>query len=116
MAISRVLSPAMIGREAELSTLEDGLLSHPRLAAHDDDTAIETPGWATLPSRPTSARLQGAAEGGEVLLADEVYRRSRDWLETQRIAVLPVQLDLKGFSGPVKAYKVRSEVAVAAPA
>ncbi|HEV2477534.1 MAG TPA: adenylate/guanylate cyclase domain-containing protein, partial [Candidatus Dormibacteraeota bacterium] len=63
-----------------------------------------------------ASRLQAQAETGQVLLAEEVYRRSRDWLDAQRIAAEPVTLQLKGFAKPVVAYRVRSEVVVAAPA
>jgi class 3 adenylate cyclase len=49
-------------------------------------------------------------------VADEVHRRAREWLESQRIRAESVELELKGFSKPVVAYRVRSEVAAAAPA
>ena len=57
-----------------------------------------------------ASRLQARAEAGEVLIADEVYRRTREWLEGQRIPTEAVQLELKGFSEPITAYRVRSEV------
>ena len=63
-----------------------------------------------------ASRLQAEAEAGEVLVADEVFRRTREWLESQRIPAEPVELRLKGFGKPVVAYRVRSEVAAAAPA
>jgi class 3 adenylate cyclase len=64
-----------------------------------------------------ASRLQAQAEAGEVLVADEVYRRTRGWLDSQRILAEPVELRLKGFSKPVLAHRVRSEVAaVPAPA
>ena len=63
-----------------------------------------------------ASRLQTKAGAGEVLLSDEVYRRSKQWLDTQQIAATPVDLELKGFRGPVRAYRVSSEVAEAAPA
>jgi adenylate cyclase len=62
-----------------------------------------------------ASRLQAQAEAGEVLVADEVYRRTREWLESQRIAAEPVELQLKGFSKGVVAHRVRSAVAAAAP-
>lgn len=63
-----------------------------------------------------ASRLQAQAEAGEVLLAEEVYRRCRDWLESQRIPADPVQLELKGFKTPVPAFRLKSAVALSAPA
>jgi class 3 adenylate cyclase len=63
-----------------------------------------------------AARLQAKAEAGEVLVADEVHRRTREWLEGQRIPAERVELQLKGFGKPVAVYRVRSEVVAAAPA
>ncbi len=63
-----------------------------------------------------ASRLQARAEAGAVLIADEVFRRSREWLEAQRISAEKVSLELKGFDEPVSAYRVRSAVAAGAPA
>jgi class 3 adenylate cyclase len=63
-----------------------------------------------------ASRLQARAEAGEVLVAEEVHRRAREWLESQRIPAERVELQLKGFSSPVVAYRVRSEVAAPTPA
>jgi class 3 adenylate cyclase len=62
-----------------------------------------------------AARLQAAAQAGEVILAEEAFRRSREWLEGQQIEAERVELELKGFDGPVPAYRVTTgSVAVAA--
>jgi class 3 adenylate cyclase/tetratricopeptide (TPR) repeat protein len=53
-----------------------------------------------------ASRLQAAAGAGEVILAAEAYRRSKEWLEGQQIEAARVDLDLKGFEGPVPAYRV----------
>ncbi len=63
-----------------------------------------------------ASRLQAVAGAGEVMLAEEAYRRSREWLEAQRVPVERVELELKGFEGAVVAYRVRSQVAEAASA
>jgi len=63
-----------------------------------------------------ASRLQARAEAGEVLVAEEVHRRAKEWLDSQGIPAERVELQLKGFSSPVVAYRVRSEVAVATPA
>ncbi|HSS62579.1 MAG TPA: AAA family ATPase [Candidatus Limnocylindrales bacterium] len=57
-----------------------------------------------------AARLQAQAAGGQVLVSEEVYRRVKDWLDTQRLAVERVDLKLKGFSGPIAAYRLTTEV------
>jgi class 3 adenylate cyclase len=53
-----------------------------------------------------ASRLQAAAGAGEVILAAEAYRRSKEWLEGQQIEAARVDLELKGFEGPVPAYRV----------
>jgi len=53
-----------------------------------------------------ASRLQAAAGAGEVMLAEEVYRRVKDWLDAQQIQAERVGLQLKGFEGPVYAYRV----------
>ena len=60
-----------------------------------------------------ASRLQGAAEAGEVMLAEEVYRRVREWLEAQQIRAERVGLELKGFEGPVYAYRVTTGMVAA---
>ena len=63
-----------------------------------------------------ASRLQAHAAAGQVLVADEVYRRAKDWLEQQRIPVEQAELELKGFSAQVVAYAVRTAVPEPAPA
>ena len=63
-----------------------------------------------------ASRLQNVASGGEVLLAEEAYRRSREWLEAQQIQAEQVKLELKGIPGNVLAYRVATGLALAAPA
>ncbi len=53
-----------------------------------------------------AARLQAQAAAGEVLLSREAFRRTRDWLKGQDLAVEEQALSLKGFSEPVVAYRL----------
>jgi len=63
-----------------------------------------------------ASRLQASAEAGEVVFSEEVHRRVREWLATQQIEAVPVELSLKGFAAPVSAYKVTTEVVAGASA
>ena len=63
-----------------------------------------------------ASRLQGVAESGQVMLAEEVYRRVKDWLDAQQIQADRVELQLKGFESPVVAYKVPTGAVAATPA
>ena len=54
-----------------------------------------------------AARLQAQAGAGEIFLSDEAFRRVRDWLADQKIAVDEKRLSLKGFPEPVTAYRLR---------
>jgi adenylate cyclase len=56
-----------------------------------------------------ASRLQASAGAGEILLSEEAYRRTRDWLESQEQAVVDASLDLKGFSSPVRAYRLPTQ-------
>ena len=58
-----------------------------------------------------ASRLQGQAAAGEILLSEEVFRRTRDWLVNQRLSAREEALELKGLD-PVKAFRLAS----AAPA
>jgi adenylate cyclase len=62
-----------------------------------------------------AARLQAAAAAGEIMLSDEVYRRVREWLDGQHLQAERMELQLKGFSGPVFAYKVVAGTVAAVP-
>ena len=53
-----------------------------------------------------ASRLQGQAAAGEVLLSDDAFRRSRDWLTSQAMVPDATTLDLKGFAQPVTAYRL----------
>lgn len=55
-----------------------------------------------------AARLQSQAAAGEVTLSEEAYRRVHEWLTTRGTAVERIEIELKGFSGPVIAYRVRA--------
>ncbi len=54
-----------------------------------------------------AARLQTAAQAGEIVLADEAYRRVASWLAARGIAAEPQSLALKGFKDAVQAYRIR---------
>jgi class 3 adenylate cyclase len=55
-----------------------------------------------------AARLQSQAAAGEVTLSEEAYRRVQDWLTARGTATERIEIELKGFSGPVIAYRVRA--------
>jgi adenylate cyclase len=55
-----------------------------------------------------AARLQSQAAAGEVMLSEEAYRRVQDWVTARGTAVERIETELKGFSGPVIAYRVRA--------
>jgi len=63
-----------------------------------------------------ASRLQAVAEAGEVMLAEEVYRRVKDWLDAQQISAERVGLQLKGFDGSVFAYRVATGMVATATA
>jgi class 3 adenylate cyclase len=54
-----------------------------------------------------AARLQAQSTAGEVTLSEEAHKRVREWLAERQIAPERTELELKGFSGPVVAYRVR---------
>ena len=53
-----------------------------------------------------AARLQAQSAGGEVTLSEEAHRRVQGWLEERHIRTKRVALRLKGFEGPVAAFRV----------
>jgi len=55
-----------------------------------------------------AARLQAQSPAGEVTLSEEAHRRVREWLAERQITPERLELELKGFSGPVVAYRVRA--------
>jgi adenylate cyclase len=61
-----------------------------------------------------AARLESAADGGEILLSGEAFRRVSEWLDDRGLAVEREELELKGFDGPQPAYRLASSVPAAA--
>jgi class 3 adenylate cyclase len=59
-----------------------------------------------------AARLQAQSPAGEVTLSEEAMRRVGGWLEERRLEPEKLELELKGFSAPVIAYRVRSGVPI----
>jgi class 3 adenylate cyclase len=59
-----------------------------------------------------ASRLQGQAEGGEILLSSETYRRVRDWIVSRAYETVEARLELKGFDEPVIAQRLRRQGAV----
>jgi adenylate cyclase len=57
-----------------------------------------------------AARLQAQARPGEVLLSDEAYRRTQEWLLSHALMAAPVTLSLKGIAEPVVAYRLPAGV------
>ena len=53
-----------------------------------------------------ASRLQTVAGAGEIVMSEEVYRRVREWLDSQQIQAERKELELKGFASPVTAYRV----------
>ncbi|TMD67102.1 MAG: adenylate/guanylate cyclase domain-containing protein [Chloroflexi bacterium] len=53
-----------------------------------------------------AARLQTAVREGELLLSEEAYRRTREWLADQELPAAEESLTLKGFAQPVRAYRL----------
>jgi adenylate cyclase len=62
-----------------------------------------------------AARLQAQSAAGEVTLSEEAHRRVSDWLAEKQIRSERVELKLKGFEGPVTAYRVVTNAAVPSP-
>lgn len=57
-----------------------------------------------------AARLEAQSAAGDVTLSEEAHRRVQDWLAEHRTPVERVELELKGFGGPVIAYRVSASV------
>jgi class 3 adenylate cyclase len=53
-----------------------------------------------------AARLQSQVREGELVLSDEAYRRTRDWLAEQDLAAAEELLTLKGFDHAVRAFRL----------
>jgi class 3 adenylate cyclase len=65
------------------------------------------------PATNLAARLQQAADGGEILLSDEAFRRVSSWLTERGMTAEPQELELKGFDGTQPAYRLPASVPVA---
>jgi class 3 adenylate cyclase len=48
-----------------------------------------------------ASRLQGQAASGEVVLSEEAYKRTREWLAEHSMSSTEEELTLKGFPDPV---------------
>jgi class 3 adenylate cyclase len=66
------------------------------------------------PSVNLAARLQASASTGEVVLSDEVYRRTQNWLAERGLQAEREELELKGFEGKKVAYRIRACSALSA--
>jgi len=53
-----------------------------------------------------AARLQAQVREGELFLSEETFRRTRDWLQEQQLPATEESLTLKGFSQPIRAFRV----------
>ena len=63
-----------------------------------------------------AARLQTAAQVGEILLSDEAHRRVAPWLAERGLEAARETLDLKGFDEPVPAWRLRAGATDGGPA
>jgi adenylate cyclase len=59
-----------------------------------------------------AARLQTAAQAGEIVLSEEAHRRVEQWLAERGLEAAPQALELKGFDGPQPAWRIRPVAAV----
>jgi predicted ATPase/class 3 adenylate cyclase len=57
-----------------------------------------------------AARLQSAAEAGEIVLSDEAHRRVTRWLTERGLEAASQALELKGFEGPQPAWRLRAGI------
>jgi class 3 adenylate cyclase len=55
-----------------------------------------------------ASRLQGQAAAGEVLVSEEAYRRTHDWLTNQGLSAQEESLTLKGLELPVHAFRIQT--------
>jgi class 3 adenylate cyclase len=59
-----------------------------------------------------AARLQTAANPGEIVLSDEAHRRVESWLAERGLEPVREDLELKGFAGPQQAWRLAMGAAV----
>ena len=76
-----------------------------------DDGNVSVLGAATN----LAARLEKAAEGGEILLSDEAFRRVSAWLDERGLTTEAEELELKGFQEAQPAYRLPASVPIGAP-
>ena len=76
-----------------------------------DDANVSVLGAATN----LAARLEKAADGGEILLSDEAFRRVSAWLDERGLSTEPEELELKGFQEAQPAYRLPASVPIGAP-
>jgi class 3 adenylate cyclase len=53
-----------------------------------------------------ASRLQGQAAAGELMLSEEAYKRTREWLSEHSLRSSEESLTLKGFRGPVSVHRL----------
>ncbi|MBV8733816.1 MAG: hypothetical protein JO120_03460, partial [Solirubrobacterales bacterium] len=53
-----------------------------------------------------AARLQTAANAGEIVLSEEAHRRVQAWLHERGLEAVAQELELKGFDGPQPAWRL----------
>ena len=61
-----------------------------------------------------AARLQTAAQAGEIVLSDEAHRRVATWLKEHGLEARPELLELKGFEGSQRAWRLRADARASA--
>jgi adenylate cyclase len=62
-----------------------------------------------------AARLQNAAQPGEIVLSDEAHRRVAAWLKEHDLETTREPLELKGLDGPQPAWRLRAGANADAP-
>jgi len=56
-----------------------------------------------------AARLQAAADAGEILLSEDAHKRVAAWLADRSLEAIPQTLDLKGFDEPQPVWRLRQD-------
>ncbi|HEY5661967.1 MAG TPA: AAA family ATPase [Gaiellaceae bacterium] len=57
-----------------------------------------------------AARLQTAAEAGEIVLSEDAHKRVEGWLAERGLEAIPQTLELKGFDDPQPVWRLRQVV------
>jgi class 3 adenylate cyclase len=63
-----------------------------------------------------AARLQKAAEAGEIVLSEEAHRRVAQWLSERGLEAVRQRLELEGFDGAQPAWRLRVDTVSGAQA